>query len=655
MLYSLTVLKRTGLLLFLFAALGTGIAVYWIEETRELAGVVRDVDSRQPIAGASVSVAGRAAATDPTGRYTLSIPRGKYALTALADGYQTAYSEINGEELFKRTFAIDFELPPNQLSGIVRDAETQQPLPYAQVIVGEKVFSADARGAFQLRGVKNGWRIAANAPGYRTTTLTLDGTTSDFAVALVPNSLTITLTDQSTRQPIPNATVQVAAQSIATNAQGLAILRRIPAGAILRVNAAGYEGGSVPINSDNIALSLRANTLDGVITDAATNQPISGTLVLMGAQSAATNAKGAFHFENVPAKTTLTVKTPGYRRVQIEVSQTARADLKLAPFTAKAIHIPMGLTGERVGELIDLVNKTELNSIVIDVKSEHGRIAWESAVPLAKQISAESGRTFELNDVIQRCRAHNIYCIARLAVFQDFLLATARPAFALRYPNGAVFTETGGAAWTNPLSPDVWDYNIALAKEIAAMGFDEVQFDYVRFPGFYPGLYAGANANEDARVAAIAGFLARAQKELRGTNAFLSADVFGLTTATDDDQYTGQRLKDLGLYLDYVSPMVYPDTWTDASYLVTNGLGVRNCREAVECPYDIIYNSFKRAAEKTNTRVRLWLQAYPGRGDYGIAQYKTQKKAAQDAGSAGWMFWNAQGNYDVRMFGAPGQ
>ncbi len=647
--------KKIALLLCIIAALAASVALYRYEETRELSGMVRDAETRTPIEGGRITLAGYQTTSDGAGRYTISVPRGKYGITATADGYASAKSEINGEEFFKHAFAVDFELPLNQVNGEVRDAETNQPLAYAQVTVGEKVMSADGKGVFQLRGVKSGWVIAAGAPGYKTQAFTLDGKTAEIAIALVPNAVAVQLTDQYTRQPIPNAQVQAGVQSLSTDKNGIAILRRVAPGAALRASAPGYESASASLNSNDLALALRPTTLDGNVTDAGTGQPISGTLVYLGGQIAVTNSKGAYHFDNIPAKAAITVRAPGYRKMQIEVGATVRRDVKMPPFLAKAIHIPMGLPAERVRELMEMVSKTELNAIVLDVKSERGYIAWDSAAPLAKQIGAASGRSADLAEVIQRCRAQNIYCIARLAVFQDSLLATERPALAIRYANGRLYTENGGAAWTNPTSAEVWDHNIALAKEIAALGFDEIQFDYVRFPGFVEGLYYGDRASEEARVAAIAGFLSRAQKELRASGVFVSADVFGLTTATDDDQYTGQRLRDVGAYLDYVSPMVYPDTWADSPYLVTNGLGVRNCRDAVQCPYDIIYNTYKRAAEKTPTKVRLWLQAYPGRGDYGIAQYKLQKKAAQDAGSWGWMFWNQQGNYDVRMFGPPGE
>ena len=99
--------------------------------------------------------------------------------------------------------------------------------------------------------------------------------------------------------------------------------------------------------------------------------------------------------------------------------------------------------------------------------------------------------------------------------------------------------------------------------------------------------------------------------------------------------------------------MVYPDVWNDAAVLLAHGLQIDNCTVAVRCPYDVIYNSYKRAAEKTTAKVRLWLQAYSGRGNFGVNEYKIQKKAAEEAGSVGWMFWSGTGTYDAKTFGPP--
>lgn len=642
--------KWIFLALVLVLVIPAALLVYLSQETRQLNGIVRDAATQQPLEDVLLRIGGDLTATNAQGEYTLPLPRGKFSLAVEADRYTPAQVEIDATNLFSRTLTLDLALSLNRVSGVVRDAETSVPLPNAQVVLGDKSAVANAQGFFEARGVSNNAPIAANVLGYLPVTTNFSGQT-ELDLALAPNSVVVNVKDKSTNQPLANALIQVDTQRAAVGADGNATLRRVKPGSAIRVTAAGYETASNIYTGAEITLvALRPNVLEGTIADAATNQPISGTLVYLGDTIIATNAQGKYRLENMPAKATITLKAPGYQKTQVDVSGVAKRDVKLAPFNVKGIRIPFGSDAERTRELIALIAKSELNALVVDVKSEKGRIAWETQVPLAKQIGAVFRQGVDLVQVLEGCRAHKIYCIARVPVFQDTLLANSRPDLAIRYSNGVVYTENGGSAWTNPFNADVWNYNLALTKEIAAMGFDEIQFDYVRFPGKVGNLYYNAPYTEDSRIAAIAGFLARAQKELRPTGVFISADVFGLTTATDDDQHTGQRLRDLGPYLDYVSPMVYPDTWVNAQDLLTNGLGIPNCAEAVRCPYEVIFNSYKRAAEKTTTKVRPWLQAYMGRGDFGIEQYRIQKKAATDVGSAGWMFWNGTGSYDVKLF-----
>ncbi len=643
--------KRILGVVVLALVLLAAVLIFQIRETKQLNGAVRDAATNTPIAGAIVKIGAARATTDAQGDYSIAVSRGRSTLDVSADGYLPQQTTVDGDGLFAHSFTLDLSLTPNRVTGVVRDAETNAPLPHAQILIGDKSIAANAQGIFETRGVKEGTSISAQAPGYQPFAIIFDGS-SDFAVNLTPNTVTVTAIDQYTNQPISNARIQTSDTITFTDAMGRVVLQRVNPG-VIRASAQGYENGSAPFVGGEAQIALRPNILDGVVTDAATGQPISGTLVYSGTVIVSTNAQGAYHLDHVPAKTTLVFKAPGYRKTQIDVSRATRRDVKLAPFLVKGIHIPFGIPADRVRELMDMVGKTELNAIVIDVKSEKGQIGWDSQVPLAKDISAPTSRGIDLHEVVSRCRAQNIYCIARLAVFQDSLLANARPELAIRNDAGNVFVDAGGASWTNPYNADAWNYNIALAKEIAGMGFDEVQFDYVRFPGNVVGPYFATPNTEDTRVAAIAGFLARAQKELRPTGVFLSADVFGLTTATTDDQGTGQRLHDLGAYLDYISPMVYPDTWADASDLIANGLGIHDCSEAVRCPYEIVYNSYKHAVEKTSTKVRLWLQAYPGRGDFGVAQYRLQRQAAIDAGSYGWMFWSGTGTYDIKTFDPP--
>jgi hypothetical protein len=624
---------------------------YRLTAPQLVSGVVRDAETQAPIAGAIVSSGSLTAVANDLGEYSLSLPRGPQTVSAYVDGYDRVERPVEPPDRFPPGVTLDFELAANRVTGIVRDAETKQRLANIAVQIGRTTATTDAQGTVLLRLVRRGTLFAVDAPGYQPVVRAFAGE-AELVLDIVPNQVEVTVTNPA-GQAIPNTRVHAGDLSVPGDAQGRAVLTRIPVSTVVRASAPGHETASAPFTGTNLQFVLRPNGLEGIVTDAATGKPISNTLVYLGNTIVATNAQGAYRLENVPARASITFKAAGYRKMQIEVGESGRGDVKLTPFLAKGIHLPFGMEPAGIRAAMDLTGKTELNAIVLDVKAEKGPIAWDSQVPLARQINALSPRAISLTEVIERCRTLKIYCIARLPVFQDSRLAKMRPDLALKFPNGTPFVESGDRGWTDPTNPVVWDYNIALAKEVALLGFDEIQFDYVRFPGRAGALYTGASATEEGRVGAIVGFLARAQKELRPTGVFLSADVFGLTVAINDEQYTGQRLKDLGPYLDYVSPMVYPAVWADASILLSKGLGVQNCAVAVRCPYDVIYYSYKRAAEKTTAKVRLWLQAYAGPGNYGVAEYRQQKKAAEDAGSQGWLFWNALGNYDPKMFGPP--
>lgn len=638
--------------LILLLVVTAGVLFFSLTETRTVSGVVRDADTHAPLAGVELSVGDARILTNSQGAYAIAFERGRFVIAATLDGYLPAQVQVNAEDPVLRVLTQDIELTANRVAGYVLDAETNRTIANAAVQMGDLLVRADGLGAFQARAVKTGAPISVAADGYRTVAMEYRGE-ANLNIVLAPAAMSVLVADLAGRL-IPNAAVQAGSVSASTDVQGRAVLRRIAPGTVVRASAPGFESATATAGGQDadVKLALRPNVLDGIITDAVTGRPISNTLVYVGTAIFVTNANGAYHVDNVPAKATLTLKAPGYSKVTVDASGASRRDVKLQPFQVKGIHIPFAMPADQVFAAMDLVGKTELNALVLDVKAERGRVAWDSAVPLAKEVGAFYPKWMDMRQVIERCRADHIYCIARMPVFQDTLLATSRPDLALRFPNGTVYHDNNSSAWTNAANTTVWDYNIALAKEAAALGFDEIQFDYVRFPGRVDAMYTSAIATEDGRIAAINGFLARAQKELRATGVFISADVFGLTAATDDEQYTGQRLRELGAYVDYVAPMVYPDVWNDAAYLLSNGLGITNCTVAVRCPYDVIFNSYKKSASKTTAKVRLWLQAYPGKGSYGFKEYRVQKQAAEESGSVGWMFWNGAGTYDAKAFDA---
>ena len=333
--------KRILSVVVLALVLLAAVLTFQIRETKQLNGVVRDAATSAPIAGAIVKIGAARATTDAQGDYSIAVSRGKSTLDVSADGYLPQQTTVDGDGLFAHSFTLDLSLTPNRVTGVVRDAETNAPLPHAQILIGDQSIAANAQGVFETRGVKEGTSISAQAPGYQPFAIVFDGS-SDFAVNLTPNTVTVTAIDQYTNQPISDARIQSSDTITFTDARGQVVLQRVNPG-VIRASAQGYENGSAPFVGGEAQIALRPNILDGVVTDAATGQPISGTLVYSGTVIVSTNAQGAYHLDHVPAKTTLVFKAPGYRKTQIDVSRATRRDVKLASFLVKGIHIPFGI------------------------------------------------------------------------------------------------------------------------------------------------------------------------------------------------------------------------------------------------------------------------------------------------------------------------
>lgn len=295
--------------------------------------------------------------------------------------------------------------------------------------------------------------------------------------------------------------------------------------------------------------------------------------------------------------------------------------------------------------IFDLVANTEINALVVDVKGERGFTTYASEVPLAKEIGA-AGRPTVANfaDLMSQFRQRGLYVIARVVVFKDERLATARPALAvLDAGTGGLWRDSKGIAWADPFREEVWDYNIALAKEAARLGFDEIQFDYIRFPTDSGSARFAQPSTMANRVAAINGFLARARVELQPLAVKESADLFGYTVWQQGDLGIGQKLEDMARFLDVVSPMLYPSTF---------GSGIPGYRPGVAYPYEIVVQSVSRAVSRLNgmpVTVRPWLQDFPDYAydlrPYTASEVSAEIRGARDGGAAGWMLWNPQVSY----------
>jgi peptidoglycan/xylan/chitin deacetylase (PgdA/CDA1 family) len=296
-----------------------------------------------------------------------------------------------------------------------------------------------------------------------------------------------------------------------------------------------------------------------------------------------------------------------------------------------------------------LLETTELNALVMDIKGDRGFIPYATQVQLVADIGANRKPMIEDWPAwMQWFKERNIYTIARLVVFKDEPLALARPEWAVTdAATGEVWRDREGLGWADPTRPEVWDYNIALAVEAAQMGFDEIQFDYVRFPSdgsVKKAAYSVEDVTEEIRVEAIAGFLAAARAALAPYPVKLAADVFGQTAWHNrDDMGIGQRIEAIAPYLDVLSPMLYPSTFADG---IPKHPQYRN---AIEFPFEVYNLSTQRAVDRLKAinptlEIRPWVQDFPDyafdRRTYTPTEIRAQMEGSRQAGGRGWMLWD---------------
>jgi hypothetical protein len=239
-------------------------------------------------------------------------------------------------------------------------------------------------------------------------------------------------------------------------------------------------------------------------------------------------------------------------------------------------------------------------------------------------------------------KARGLYLIARIVVFKDDLLAKARPDLAVKTSDGSLFKDREGLHWVDASRREVWDYNLSIAEEAATLGFDEIQFDYVRFPDRRGVTFSMPNT-ETNRVAAISGFIAAARERLIPYNVFLGVDLFGYVAWNQNDTDIGQTLASMAPNVDYISLMLYPSGFQ---------FGIPGYRNPVESPYETVHLSLKRASQRTGlpgVRFRPWLQAFKDyafdRRHFGPEEISAQIRASEEFGSAGWMLWNPRNSY----------
>lgn len=325
------------------------------------------------------------------------------------------------------------------------------------------------------------------------------------------------------------------------------------------------------------------------------------------------------------------------------------------PLAVKAIYMTswVGGTKDLRERLVGIVDETEINAIVLDIKDYSGQIAFEVEDPLLREVGASERRIPDIKEFIGYLHDKDIYVIGRISVFQDPIFAKKYPELAVqKQSDKTVWKDYKGLSFVDVSAKEFWDYIVALGEESYAVGFDELNFDYVRFPSdgnmkdiYYP--VSEKRILEDpiaGKASLLENFFAYLHRKLSPTGVVLSADLFGMTMTNSDDLNIGQVLERAAPYFDFIAPMVYP------SHYPKNFNGYENPNKY---PYEIVKFSMDKgvarliAASSSSLKLRPWIQDFDYGGNYDIPEIQAQKKAVYDAGLTSWMIWDPSNRYTV--------
>jgi len=470
-----------------------------------------------------------------------------------------------------------------------------------------------------------------------------------------PRELTVVAVERSSGQPVAGVAISAAGspQAAVTDAQGQATITAQP-GAEVQVSGDGYDpaAATVPAEGD-LQVEVRSNVVSGVVLDEA-GKPLAGVRVFVDGsdQVVRSDEAGAYRLPNVPEQGTLIYKMPGFRLAELPIDDQMTKDVGMQPFTARALYAPAAVfeAPGRLDQLLALIDRTEVNAMVIDVKETGGWLYYETDLPEAVASGAASRPIFDLAELLPKLKERGIYTIARMVSMKDNTVGASRPELAVRNAaTGEPWRDYGGGIWLDPAAPGVAEYLAAIAGDLADKGFDEVQLDYIRF--FSDGPYDVADTHlpntQSFRLPAIRRIFRVISDELEAKKAFLSADVFPISFIVPDDQGIGQRPEVIMPFVDYFSPMVYPSHY---------GPGVFGHPVPNTAPYDVINKTLQIMNEQAAglpMKIRPWIQDF-GYGDfppYTAAQIEEEMRAAADNGTYGWMIWNAQARFTEAALG----
>lgn len=340
----------------------------------------------------------------------------------------------------------------------------------------------------------------------------------------------------------------------------------------------------------------------------------------------------------------------------IEIEDETEAAASREPVKVKGIYVSAYVAGnpDMMNTIIKHLDETELNAVVIDFKDDDGRITTPLNVPAFQEIEACKSYVPDMKQLIEELKAHDIYVIARVVTFKDPYLAEKKPEWSLKKEDGSLYRDKKGLAWVDPYNQELWDYLVEVGNQAAQLGFDEIQFDYIRFATdstMRNVAFDEAVTRGRSKTDIITEFTAYAYEKLKPLGIYVSADVFGAIIGSPEDASSvGQIYAEMAKNLDYICPMIYPSHYGDGNF----GLDHPDMH-----PYETILGALTKSREELSLSlaegehqaiVRPWLQDFTASYlknhiRYGDEEIRQQIQAVEDAGYEEWILWSAANKY----------
>jgi hypothetical protein len=307
--------------------------------------------------------------------------------------------------------------------------------------------------------------------------------------------------------------------------------------------------------------------------------------------------------------------------------------------------------GKRMSTLLNLVDKTDLNAMVIDIKDDNGFITYKTDNPELAKMGTPQGFIPDVGKLMDTLKKHQIYPIARIVVFKDTVLAKKHPELSYVTGDGALWKNGNGDSFVNPYRKEVWDYNVAIAKEAAKLGFKEIQFDYVRFPEGFEKKADNLRftKTDESRVDIVSDFVRYARQQLAPLGVRVAVDIFGYAASVPAAEGIGQDFVKISNGVNVICPMIYPSHY---------GPGWFGQKDPDKAPYATIKGAIDDTHEKLDPLgvqqpvIRPWIQDFTaswlGKGHYipyGAAEVDAQIRALKESGVDEYLLWNAGNKY----------